>query len=118
MASSLARPPALRITGASPSAKPAYFAGSRRASMHVRIANRLPGGSGSFPFSPKLFTYWLFAERTSLSIWLMGDNPIKQVGLIGVSYRSFRGSQRKNFVVDCGQQIGRISTIAFEREQP
>ena len=47
MASSLARPPALRITWASPSLSPAYFAGSRRASMHVRIANRRAGGSAS-----------------------------------------------------------------------
>jgi len=55
MASSLARPPALRMTWASPSAKPANLAGSSRASMQVRIANRRAGGSVSLPLSPKLF---------------------------------------------------------------
>src|SRR6188474_220929 len=39
-ASSLARPPALRITCASPSARPANLAGSSRASMQVRMAKR------------------------------------------------------------------------------
>ena len=53
IASSLARPPALRITWASPSARPAYLAGSRRASMQVRMAKRRPGGSGKAPLSPK-----------------------------------------------------------------
>src|SRR2546426_5940972 len=62
-ASSLARPPALRITWASPSASPAYLAGSRRASMHVRIVkwraeapNGLAGAaraSGRFPALPE-----------------------------------------------------------------
>ena len=51
-ASSLARPPALRITCASPSASPASLAGSSRASMQVRIANRRAGGRGSRPLSP------------------------------------------------------------------
>jgi Integrase core domain len=54
MASSVARPPALRITCASPSTRPAYFAGSSRASMHVRMAKCRAGGSGSLPFAPKL----------------------------------------------------------------
>src|SRR6516165_6402022 len=39
---------------ASPSARPAYLAGSRRASMQVRMANRRAGGMASLPLSPKL----------------------------------------------------------------
>jgi hypothetical protein len=52
IASSLARPPALRITCASPSRKPANFAGSSRASMQVRMAKRRAGGIGRFALSP------------------------------------------------------------------
>ena len=40
IASSLARPPALRMTWASPSARPAYFAGSSLASMQVKHPSR------------------------------------------------------------------------------
>src|SRR6202011_1144644 len=68
MASSLARPPALRITWASPSARPAYFAGSRRASIQVRIAKRRLGGSGRLPLSPKFSAYLAFAATTSSRI--------------------------------------------------
>src|SRR6202047_483236 len=68
MASSLARPPALRITWASPSAKPAYFAGSRRASIQVRIAKRRLGGNGRLPLSPKFSAYLAFAASTSSRI--------------------------------------------------
>ena len=46
VASSLARPPALRITCASPSRSPANWAGSRWASMQIRIAKRRTGGRG------------------------------------------------------------------------
>ncbi len=53
MASSLARPPALRITCVSPSARPAYLAGSSRTSMQVRIAKRRAGGKASLLLSPK-----------------------------------------------------------------
>lgn len=63
IASSLARPPALRITCASPSASPAYLPGCRRASMQVRMAKRRAGGSGNLPLSPKLWTYFAFAAR-------------------------------------------------------
>src|SRR5471032_1507602 len=52
-ASSLARPPALRMTWASPSDNPAYLAGSSRASMHVSIAKCRAGGSASSPLSLK-----------------------------------------------------------------
>ena len=55
MASSLARPPALRMTWASPSARPANLAGSSRASMQVRMAKRRAGGIASLALSPKLF---------------------------------------------------------------
>ena len=68
MASSLARPPALRITWASPSARPAYFAGSRRASIQVRIAKWRLGGSGRLPLSPKFSAY--FAEPLTDSLHL------------------------------------------------
>src|ERR1700749_4790144 len=68
MASSLARPPALRITWASPSARPAYFAGSRRASIQVRIAKWRLGGSGRLPLSPKFSAYLVFAASTSSRI--------------------------------------------------
>jgi homoserine O-acetyltransferase len=54
VASSLARPPSLRITWASPSCSPASAAGSSRASIQVRMAMRRAGGSGRDPsFSPK-----------------------------------------------------------------
>src|ERR1700730_6594859 len=58
MASSLARPPAFRITWASPSARPAYLAGSRRASIQVRIAKWRLGGSGRLALSPKFPAYF------------------------------------------------------------
>ena len=54
IASSLARPPALRMTWASPSLSPAYFAGSSRASMQVRIAKRRAGGSGEVGLGAEL----------------------------------------------------------------
>src|ERR1700732_4454367 len=68
MASSLARPPAFRITWASPSARPAYFAGSRRASIQVRIAKWRLGGSGRLLLSPKFSAYLVFAASTSSRI--------------------------------------------------
>jgi hypothetical protein len=43
------------------------FAGSSRASIQVKIAKRLEGGSASFPLSPKSLAYLLFAEATSLN---------------------------------------------------
>ena len=55
IASSLARPPALRMTWASPSSRPAYLAGSRRASMQVRIAKRRAGGRARSAFAPNDF---------------------------------------------------------------
>ena len=64
IASSDALPPALRITCASPSLSPAYFAGSRRASMHVRMANPRAGGRASSPLS-NAAAYASFAARTS-----------------------------------------------------
>src|SRR5208337_4758894 len=70
IASSLARPPALRITCASPSDRPAYFAGSSRASMQVRIAKRRAGGNASSPFLPKVATYSALAANTSSRILL------------------------------------------------
>src|SRR4051812_10789406 len=65
IASSLARPPALRITCASPSLRPAYFAGSSLASMQVRIAKPRAGGRASSLFAPNEATYCSFALRTS-----------------------------------------------------
>src|SRR5436309_850106 len=74
-ASSLTRPPAFRITWASPSARPAYFAGSSRASIQVRRAKCLAGGIASCPLLPKFFAYASFAASTSLTISLM-DVPL------------------------------------------
>src|SRR5258707_13362409 len=71
MASSLARAPAFRITWASPSAKPAYFAGSRRASIQVRIAKWRLGGSGRVPFPPKISADLAFAASTSFKIFVI-----------------------------------------------
>src|SRR5215475_4897731 len=71
MASSLARAPALRITCASPSERPANLAGSRRASMQVRMAKRRAGGMASLLFSPKVVAYLELDSRTSLRILLM-----------------------------------------------
>src|SRR5262245_23340658 len=71
MASSLARAPALRITCASPSERPANLAGSKRASMQVRMAKRRAGGMASLLFSPKLVAYLELDSRTSLRILLM-----------------------------------------------
>src|SRR5215472_17049502 len=68
MASSLALPPAFLITWASPSARPAYFAGSRRASMQVSIAKWRLGGRGRLPLSPKFSAYLAFAANTSSRI--------------------------------------------------
>src|SRR5207302_965563 len=55
-------------TWASLSAKPAYFAGSRRASIHVRIAKWRLGGSGRLPLFPKFSAYLAFAASTSSRI--------------------------------------------------
>src|SRR5580765_672628 len=65
IASSLARPPALRMTCASPSLSPAYLAGSSRASMHVRIAKRRAGGRPSSLLAPKSAAYAALARTTS-----------------------------------------------------
>src|ERR1700735_86848 len=79
MASSLARPPALRITCASPSAKPAYLAGSSRASMQVRMAKRRDGGRASLSLSPKLAAYARLDASTSERIWLIWNPPVDQL---------------------------------------
>src|SRR5215831_1450674 len=71
MASSLARAPALRITCASPSERPANLAGSRRASIQVRMAKWRAGGMASLLFSPKVAAYLELDSRTSLRILLM-----------------------------------------------
>src|SRR5580692_4403886 len=80
MASSLARPPALRITWASPSAKPAYLAGSSRASMQVRMAKRRDGGRASLSLSPKLAAYARLDANTSERTWLIWNPPVDQLG--------------------------------------
>src|SRR5271167_835448 len=75
IASSLARPPALRMTWASPSARPAYLAGSRRASIQVRMAKLRAGGRARLALAPKLAAYDSLAERTSVRILLMVRSP-------------------------------------------
>src|SRR3982074_1433594 len=74
MASSLARPPALRITWASPSARPAYFAGSRRASIQVRIAKWRLGGKGRVAFFPQISSCFGVAAHPSLTVF--GSLPL------------------------------------------
>src|SRR5215468_6943285 len=63
IASSLARPPALRITCASPSTSPANLAGSRRPSMQVRIAKCRAGGHGELCFIAKVGGVFLVGCR-------------------------------------------------------
>src|SRR6202049_1590537 len=82
MASSLARPPALRITWASRSARPAYFAGSRRASIQVRIAKWRLGGSGRLPLSPKFSAYLAFAASTSSRILAIAFTSCSKVSAL------------------------------------
>ena len=76
IASSLARPPALRMTCASPSARPAYCAGSSRASMHVRMAKCRAGGKANVPFLPKFPVYARLAANTSSKTLLMIVSPL------------------------------------------
>src|SRR5919201_6909049 len=64
IASSLARPPALRMTCASPSCSPSALAGSIRASMQTRTATRRAGGSGRLPLV-KLAAYRSLAASSS-----------------------------------------------------
>src|SRR6516165_3999664 len=61
------------MTWASPSDSPAYFAGSRQASMQVNMVNRRAGGRASLPLSPKCSVYVLFADSTSFKILLMSN---------------------------------------------
>src|SRR5580658_2170386 len=97
MASSLARPPALRITCASPSARPANLAGSMRASIQVSTAKRRAGGRASLPLSPNLLLCRLLASMISFRTVLMDrvssglgqasplgrDAKVKQLDLLG-----------------------------------
>src|SRR5919201_3042946 len=65
-----ARPPAFRITWASPSSSPSSLAGWSRASMHVRTATCRAGGIGRSPWvneSAKL--------RLAVSIFVSSDMP-------------------------------------------
>src|SRR5882672_2685906 len=96
MASSLARPPALRITWASPSARPAYFAGSRRASIQVRIAKRRLGGSGRLPLSPKFSAYLAFAANTSSRILVITLASCSELSL-RVGYREIKHGAEATF---------------------
>ena len=52
ISSSVITPPALRITCASPSARPRIAYTFSRASMHATTATCLDGGSGSGPVKP------------------------------------------------------------------
>src|SRR5690348_13051359 len=89
MASSLARPPAFRITWASPSARPAYFAGSRRASIQVRIAKRRLGGSGRSPLFPKFSVYLPFAASTSSRILVIASPPVPSCPAVAYQERIY-----------------------------
>src|SRR5260221_11840463 len=83
MASSLARPPAFRMTCASPSSRPVNFAGSRRASMQVRMASRRRGAITGFADSRKPAAYALLASRI-----------FRNSSLIGSPYRAGHASAR------------------------
>src|SRR5260221_2877490 len=104
IASSLARPPALRITCASPSDRPAYFDGCRRASMQVRIANRRAGGSASLPFSPKPAAYFSFAARTSFRTLLIFGSPVEKSRFVGKTMPA----QRTNVYKDMKKPMDRV----------
>ncbi len=69
IASSVALPPAFLMTCASPSANPAYLAGTKRASIHVNIAKPRAGGNANSDKPPKVDTYASFAETTSWYIF-------------------------------------------------
>src|ERR1035441_8584784 len=92
IASSLARPPALRITWASPSDRPAYFAGSRRASIQVRIAKPRAGGSARSFLAPNPEAYFLLAAMTSSTILDIEARP-KEDTLAAVAARSAKRPQ-------------------------
>src|SRR5215472_299818 len=110
MASSLARPPAFRITCASPSARPAYFAGSRRASIQVRMAKRRLGGSGRLPLSPKLSAYLAFAASTSSKICVIAEPPDSELPS-GVGYSEKWAFAEPSLTIDTARQVKRSPKI-------
>src|SRR5215470_16546842 len=105
MASSLARPPALRITWASPSARPAYWAGSSRASIQVRIAKWRPGGNGKLPLSPNVAAYWAFAASTS-SRMLIAFTPCTAFEVVRTCYER----QYPSMSMCCQLSVLRVSS--------
>src|SRR5262249_2784101 len=127
-ASSLARPPALRMTCASPSLSPAYFAGSRRASMQVRMTNPRAGGRPSFCFSPKLSAYLALAARTSSRVFgfvspflvcrsRTGEAPAWRAPQTGTR----RDSLREYRFAEIGQprgQVGLVTDTAAKHAEP
>jgi hypothetical protein len=77
IASSLARPPAFRMTCASPSASPAYPAGSSLASIQVKIAKCRAGGSASSAFAPNEAAYSALARSTSSRAAIGASPPVR-----------------------------------------
>src|SRR4051812_18476078 len=71
IASSVAMPPALRITWASPVLKPRIWSGMSRASMQASTANFRAGGIGRSP-SWKLLAWASFALIVSSVILIFG----------------------------------------------
>ena len=61
---------------ASPSANPAYFAGSRWASIQVRIAKWRLGGSGRLPLSPKFDAYLALRPTLHPGSWSLPSPPV------------------------------------------
>src|SRR5262245_29233016 len=106
MASSLARPPALRITWASPSARPAYLAGSSRASIQVRIAKWRPGGNGKLPLSPNVAAYWAFAASTS-SRMLIAFTPCTAFEVVRTCYER----QYPSMSMCCQLSVLRVGSV-------
>src|SRR4030095_3909978 len=104
IASSLALPPALRITYASPSLSPAILAGSSRQSMQVKIANFFVEYIVRSPLSPKVFAY--NASAANISSWvcraflflvvLAPDIVITENG----SVKNMRNADRCRYVIE------------------
>ena len=85
MASSDARPPALRMTCASPSFRPRNFAGCSRASMHATMATARAGGMPSPPWvNPSAYVAFASSIVSSSAMWGLlrrsGDAERKSYG--------------------------------------
>src|SRR5579864_2813600 len=101
MASSVATPPALRITWASPSFRPRILWTSRRASMHARTARCLAGGIGRLPLS-KLRAYPSLL-RSSVSVTLIWLSPVSEIHALSGPGRVNRAEARERSCAELDQ---------------